>query len=732
MTEDSSIKISVPDTRERKRRQRELLLALGAFLLIIVLTWVELRFLGVNSYLFLGLFNLNFILLLLVLFLVFRNVVKLILERRRRVLGARLRTRLVLLFMTLSLVPTVLMFLLSIKFVQTSVDYWFNTKVESSMQQALEVGQAFYASSRERVRHRGRIVIQEIRKREFAWGGKTMDDFLAAKFEEYGLGLIGVLSPELSEQNWHQAQPWDEAWRQAKSKIDWNKMAETPQYLSTLLPGATADLVVGVMPVDEGKTGYLILGENIGSGLLYKLDQIVRGVDEYKKIKAMKYPIKVALYMILGVMTLLIIFGSMWFGFRLAKEISAPVQALAAGTQRIAKGDLAVRLEDQSRDELGLLVQSFNRMAEDLEHSRHSLTQVNLRLAEQYEILEERGRYIEAVLNNITAGVVSLDGEGRISTINKAAVEMLALDKNGLVGKKPQDLLRGEYLMFFSGMMQQLSSTPGTQWQQQIEVGVRGRQLKLLVNVVALQAFEGESAGVVAVFEDITELEKTQRLAAWKEVARRIAHEIKNPLTPIKLSAQRLERKFGPEIEDPIFKQSTALIARQVEHLQQMVAEFSAFAKLPEIRPEFDHLAPLLEEVVATFQTSHTNIDWRLEYLSEIPGFKFDREAIRRAMINILTNAAEVMDGDGAGEVVVTASRDKKQGVVRVEVSDNGPGLSPEERSRLFEPYFSRKKGGTGLGLTIVKSIVNDHRGYVRVRPNHPKGTTIELELPLA
>ena len=239
------------------------------------------------------------------------------------------------------------------------------------------------------------------------------------------------------------------------------------------------------------------------------------------------------------------------------------------------------------------------------------------------------------------------------------------------------------------------------------------------------------AAGLVAVFEDVTELEKTQRLSAWREVARRIAHEIKNPLTPIKLSAQRLEKRFGPQVADPVFSQCTAVIVRHVEHMQRMVEEFSAFAKLPEITPRPGLLAPLIEEVAALFTHSHGRIEWRLNVKDPLPRFSFDEEAMRRVLINLLTNASEALRDQEGGRVEVAAAYDGRQGVIRLEVADNGPGLPPAERHRLFEPYFSRKEGGAGLGLTIVKSVVSDHRGFVRALPNSPRGARFVVELPV-
>jgi two-component system nitrogen regulation sensor histidine kinase NtrY len=723
------IRINPTSRREQKRRKREYILALVFLLLILGLTWAELKYLSGDYYLILNLLIINVVLLLAMIFYVARNAVRLMLERRRRVLGSKLRTRLVLAFISLSLIPTALIYLVSVKFVQTSVDYWFKGQVEESMEQALELGRAFYGSAQDRLERRGANMIAEIKKSEFAWGGKAMDKYLNDKFGEYDLSLVGVINPEGNEQNTHATAQWSQAWPEIKGKIDWQSLKADPRSWTTIIPKPGSDLVLGVTPVDEGRSGYLVIGETVGQGLLHRLDQIVRGLDEYKKLKTRKYPWKMNLYLTMGVMAMLIILGAIWFGFRLAKELSAPVQALAAGTERIARGDLSVRLEDRSDDELGFLVQSFNRMAADLEQSQKSVQQANERLAQQNQELERRGQYIEAVLNNITSGVISMDAEGRIGTVNTAAEHILGVPGAMLIGKLPHTLLSGDFADMMKEALTHVSANPGTLWQRQIDLPVRSRTIKALVNVVSLRNVGGREAGHVVVLEDITELEKIQRLAAWREVARRIAHEIKNPLTPIKLSAQRLQRKYGERVAEKVFDDCTELIVKQVERLQNMVTEFSAYAKLPEVQPRPDTLAPVLEEVVAMFENTHRRIAWELEFLTPIDIFAFDREAIRKVLINLFTNAAEALRGQRTGRVTVRAAHDKGAGVVSITVADNGPGL-PKDSSRMFEPYYTEKKGGTGLGLTIVRSIVADHRGQVRAKPNVPKGTVFIVELP--
>jgi two-component system nitrogen regulation sensor histidine kinase NtrY len=429
-------------------------------------------------------------------------------------------------------------------------------------------------------------------------------------------------------------------------------------------------------------------------------------------------------------MTLMIILGATWFGFRLAKEISAPIQALAIGTKRIARGDLGVRIDDKSGDELGLLVQSFNKMAMDLENSQIGLKQAKERLERQNAELESKSQYMEAVLDNITAGVISLDAQGRINTFNKAAESILGIESSQVMGSSPVTLLYGEFAHMVQEVLTQLQEIPSSQWQRQVDIKVGDADIRLLVNAVVLHRENGEDSGVVAVFEDITELEKIQRMEAWKEVARRIAHEIKNPLTPIKLSAQRIESKFASRITDPVLTQCTRLIVRQVEHLQEMVKDFSSFAKLPELKPRYGDIQDVLREIKGIFEQSHGRITWSLQADSKLPELKFDHEAMKRVFMNILLNAAEILGNQEDGRVELVVGYVEALHRVRIQISDNGPGLSSDERSRIFEPYFSSKRGGTGLGLTIVKSVIDDHHGYIRVHPNSPQGTTFVIELP--
>jgi two-component system nitrogen regulation sensor histidine kinase NtrY len=718
--------------RDRKRRRRELLFAALAFLLVLLLTWVQLEQFRSGDSLFVVMFNINFVLLIGILLVVLRNGFKLLLERRRGILGSGLRARLVAAFVAFSLLPCLLMCLITTKYVQLSMDFWFKERVETSMSTALElVGSLYERTGRALVHRIGNIraELEETGTDPFSGAG---EDLLRAKAREYGTGPIAVFDASGRAGGISAESEVLDAAKLADARLDREKIRHRGHDV-TLVSTETQDYIFAAVPLDEEAGRLLLAGSELGPGFSAGTELVMRGSREYSHLRSIKNPLKLMLYSSLGVLTALIILGAVWFGFRLARELTEPISALARGTVRVAAGDLGVRLEETPPGEFGVLIRSFNSMASDLEKSRRETT-------EAYTLLEQRnletarhGKYMETVLDNIAAGVVSFDEEGRISTANKAAGDILHLDPGVAVGRRIGDLMPETRGVVAEAVRECLSGRSESRSRRSVDLIIAGEEKRLLLNTVGF-AGEGAYRGAVAVFEDITELERMQRMAAWREVARRIAHEIKNPLTPIKLSAQRLAKKFGPDVKDPAFIQSTELIVQQVEHLQSMVREFSAFAKLPEVKPRPDDILGLLRTVLELFRNSHADIRWELAVTEIPPPLPIDREAMNSAFMNILGNAAEVLhQGEIADPfVLVTVSCPPALNLVRIDVADNGPGLTEQEQSRIFEPYFSRKKGGTGLGLTIVRSVVTDHRGYVRAFRNEGGGTVISMEIPLA
>jgi two-component system nitrogen regulation sensor histidine kinase NtrY len=414
--------------------------------------------------------------------------------------------------------------------------------------------------------------------------------------------------------------------------------------------------------------------------------------------------------------TLLILFSATWFGMRLAKDITIPIQELAEATHRIANGDLNFRIPLKALDEIGVLVQSFNQMTEDLQVSRSEL--------------EQRKKYMEIVLKNVAAGVISIDEKGMVTTINTSAEQMLETKGEAVLEKKFSEVLAKEYVEQIEKLLTELKSSRKDSIERQLTLNLRGKSLSLMINLTTLKDEEGRSLGVVTVFDDLTQLIKAQRVAAWREVARRIAHEIKNPLTPIQLSAQRLRKRYLEKLQPDgaVFDECTRTIVRQVEELKGMVNEFSNFARMPASQPTPNHLNEIIQETLILFQEAHKEV--RFEFIpQDLPVFNIDRDQMKRVLINLIKNSLTAVEREG--EIEIKTSYDPKLQMVRVEVSDNGCGIPDEDKQRLFEPYYSTKKSGTGLGLTIVNAIVADHYGHIRVRDNEPKGTTFLIELPV-
>jgi two-component system nitrogen regulation sensor histidine kinase NtrY len=423
--------------------------------------------------------------------------------------------------------------------------------------------------------------------------------------------------------------------------------------------------------------------------------------------------------MLIGLVVVLL---ASWFGMYLARSVTVPIKLLAEGTQAIAHGDLDYEIPSVGDDEIGQLVNSFNQMTADLRASQTEL--------------ERRRAYTETLVRNVSAGVVGLDPQGVVTAINPYAERMLGLKAGEVLG-------RGWHAVFQPALAEALEKI-FAEHRRPHEVRssiklqpVGGSEIELMVAATALGDGADGELGTVLFLEDVSQLAKVERMEAWREVARRIAHEIKNPLTPIQLSAERLRRQLTSRSDGDakLVDECTRTIIGEVEDLKRLVSEFSAFARMPHLNPLPGDLNPLAEETVATFRDANPGVDFALALTPALPQIAIDRDALKRAMVNLLENAVNAAVGanpNGARpRIDVSTALDAQSGVVTLEVSDNGPGIPPALRTRIFEPYFSTRKGGTGLGLAIVSAIVADHHGFVRVRDNPPRGSRFVLEFPI-
>ncbi len=729
-----------------RRRRRERVLIVFLLICISSLTFLGTRVFRVgvdlplsNSILIFALININVILLLLLVFLSVRNLVKLLFERRKNIMGARLRTKLVLGFVTLSLLPTIILFFASVQFISTSIEYWFNLQIEQSLRQSLEVGQDYYHRIAEEMLTFGNSLSRVMSHEGYMLRNKQeeLEKFVAEKQKEFRLASLKVISENLEQRTSHQDHridlssfndPGADALRKALEKAgDTQLVQSSPQ----------GDLVTGIVPVfsrteSKAVVGLVILTKFVPGSFVNRLKAISDGLQEYRQLKLLKKPVKLSHVITLTTVTLLIIFSSIWFGFYLSREITVPIRELAEGTNRIASGDYDFSIDLESKDEIGVLVNSFNKMTLDLKTSKAKLEEANRELLRGNVELEQRRLYMEIILANVAAGVVSTDSSGRILTMNRSAERMLDVEARGILGRHYREVLSPQYVKIMDGFLADKTLMRKGFMNRQIRVSSEQRRLTLLVSLNVLRDDKDNNHGLVAVFEDLSEIEKSQRMAAWREVARRIAHEVKNPLTPIQLSAQRLKKKYGSrlgETEGEVFRECTEMIIRQVDELKRLVNEFSNFARMPASSPAPADLRETVKEALSLYREAHKAVELVFQDSKEIPVFNLDREQMKRVMINLLDNAIEAMNGQG--RVVVELDYDPVLQMVRIEVADNGKGISPEHKARLFEPYFSTKKQGTGLGLAIVSTIVADHNGFVRVQDNQPKGSKFVIELPV-
>ena len=734
------------ERQDLRRRRRERYIIASLMLLVVLLTTLGFRVLDLgielplpHSILVFALINLNVILLLLLLFLIVRNLVKLLFERRKRIMGAKLRVKLVLAFILLSLLPTILLFFVSVQFISISIEYWTKLPIERSLKTSLEVGQSYYDREAEELFGFGNHLSRLITYHGYMLVSRQdqLDKFIAEKRREYGLASIKVYSRSLELRSRVHDEGIDlSPFKEAKEVFLTRALEEGAEYQDRQF-SAHGHLIECILPVfsrteSKAVVGLVTLSEFIPGSFVTRLEAISRGLEEYKQFKVLKRPVKISHLITLSIVTLLIIFSSIWFGFYLSKGITVPIQELAEGTKRIAAGDYDVFIDLESHDEIGDLVHSFNRMTMDLKNSKVQLERANEELIRSNIEIERRRLYMEIVLANVAAGVVSASTDGRIQTINKSAERMLQVRREEMIGRHYREVIGEKYVKLINGLFQDGTLFRKGFLERTIRLPVGNRTLTLLVHLNVLLDDKGGYVGLVAVFEDLTEIEKAQRMAAWREVARRIAHEVKNPLTPIQLSAQRLRRKYGEKLsreDGKVFEECTSMIINQVEALKGLVNEFSSFARMPALDPKPEDVAGIIREAVSLYKEAETGV--RIEFVGQdgVPPVRVDREQMKRVMINLLDNAIAAMEG--RGEIRIGLETDPDRRAVRISVEDSGKGIPADHKSRLFEPYFSTKKQGTGLGLAIVNTIVSEHRGRIRVEDNEPQGSRFIIDLPV-
>jgi two-component system, NtrC family, nitrogen regulation sensor histidine kinase NtrY len=687
------------------------------------------------SVLLYGLTVLNLTLLLVLVFMLGRNLVRMLIERRRGVLGARLRMQLLLVFLLMAVAPSLLLLVVGSDLIQQTVDRWFNVDVDRILSSSQALGAAVHESVAERSRIHARILAGELERRGLLTpaGDSRLRRTVEARARELQIDLVNVFGPEgerlaVMDPRLPAAASYDSASGEALAEA-----ALSGREAEATLPFATGELVRVAVPVrgaDRAVKGVVIVGSFIRGDVAGEAREVQERYTKFRKAQTFRGPIKAVYLSFYLFPTLLILFGAVWLSLYLARRITSPLRLVAEGAERIAAGERRVKVDfPAGSDEFQALIASFNRMSERLARSEEEVEFNRSGLTRKNQELEERRRLTETVLETVGTGVVVVDHEGTVTVVNAAAARLLEMEA-GVVGRRLEDVLTGPGREEVLSLAQRLLSGRVARQDRDVILPSRGRDRHLAVTVVPLPGPLGSPPGAVLVLDDLTPLMRAQKVAAWGEVARKLAHEIKNPLTPIQLSAQRVRKaylKSDPAFEK-ILTECTRAIVDEVEALKNLVDEFAQFARLPAANLAPASLHDVIDQALSLYDGLFAGVTIHRRFTPDLPSLRLDADQMKRVLINLVDNAIEATNKKG--QVVIATEFDRAQGRARLLVTDDGPGVSPEDRERLFVPHFSTKRRGSGLGLAIVSRIVQEHHGVIRVEDNQPRGARFVVELP--
>jgi two-component system nitrogen regulation sensor histidine kinase NtrY len=705
-------------------------IALVSFLLLTALAIVlQLQYRGFegplsDNILIFILINANFLLLTAVIFMMARSLWKVWMERRQGVLGARFRTKLVFAFVSLSFIPPVLLFLIGSGMFTRSIERLFSLRIENSLKDAVSVSQEYYDRLEKEAFDFGKQISTQMTDARIMtqFENQVLKEYLTRKAEEYGLGSVELFSS-----------PRERSVTVVTNQYPPKTFTRTPvDLVAKAFKGDEAADVTGsakrgeimrvVVPLYELSSteaerqvvAALAVSFYIPQSLAAKAVVIREGYAQYRSAFSGKEPIKLSYRLGFLSVTLALLLAAIWVALRVAAGITVPIRKLAEGTAAVAAGRFDYRINETSDDEVGVLIDSFNKMTLDLQQSR--------------ERVEQEVNYKKTILSNIETGVVSIDRTGRITTVNQSASEILGIQEQGVLGRRYDEAFEFLELEPIRGLFRRLEQGQGRE-EKELQLNVRGRMLTLRMRISTLRDGNGAVIGSVITFDDLTELLRAKKAETWQDVARRIAHEFKNPLTPIKLSAERLRKKHAEGSPDfnAIFDECSLTIVQEADGLRKLVDEFANFARMPSSNPILQPLAPVLESVVQLYSGAHKDIVFAKDIQPDMPEVFIDHEQIKRVFINLFENAIEAMGGSGR---ILVAMKMTPAGMAQIDIADEGPGIAAEDVPKLFEPEFSRKKTKSGLGLAIVLRIIKDHHGTISVTQNDPHGARFIIELP--
>jgi two-component system nitrogen regulation sensor histidine kinase NtrY len=670
--------------------------------------------------------------------LLIRNLVKLIVERRKGILGATLRMKLVFFYLALVLLPAIVLFTGSAKVIKETVEAILRTPLEY-LTRGENVVDEWTAYFRDQSLRRAIGLAEELRAENPTGSAapaeiamllqrrRSMEGLQMVQVVVEGRGVVaaaeGVLQPELRGSLLAALE--EQVAQVLEEGVESAEIAKMGQ-------GLIAHAAVLLTPVSPEQPGparrqIVAVALEVPTGIAANVAGIHEAAQSYRQFRYHRRDLVRFYVTLIGLVFIATVFVATWIGLYVARRITEPIQEMAQASREISAGNLDVRIRTRAGDEMGMLVDSFNEMASELRDNRELITRSTADLRRSNRELDERRRFIETLVANLSTAVISLDPLGRVMTANPAAEKILGVSL--VVGVDAGQAFEEKELEILADVLEKVAGSVTRSFRRELELPGSAPTQQVSVQVTPLESRTGERLGSLLMVEDLTDLVRAQRLLAWQEVARRIAHEFKNPLTPIQLAAQRLRKKFVEKADDldQVLIESTASIEHEVSGLKLLLDEFSRFARMPRVSPKPVLFREVVESVLALY-SGLSQIRWDVDVDPELGSVKVDAQQMRRALINLIDNAVGAVGG--SGEIAISAGVDRESGRLHIEISDSGPGIQPEDRDKMFVPYFSTKKRGTGLGLTIVHKVVTDHGGTIRVEDNEPSGARFVIELP--
>lgn len=729
---------------EQSRHRRKVFLAFLLFLVpaLFFLGWsqasLNLSFLSPRSpgqaILLLALSTFIFLAFVIFALILLRILLKLYVERREQQMGSRFKTKMVVAFLGLSLVPVCFLFAFAYGLLNRSIDRWFGFPSDLVREDAAALAQGLQSQAEQRALN---ISARLARDGDLSRAMTRADrSAITSRMSEMALDTDSEAAVCLDTQARVLARVGG-AWFKPSEFPGLLQRAAQHEELSGHAGSGGYEIFAVAQPVVDARgemLGAVAGAMRLPRKLLATSDEIRGEIQKYDALSREGKAAKRMYMSMLWLLTLLILFIATWFALFLSKQVSVPIQALAQATEEVAKGNLAFRVSARADDELGILIKSFNQMTRQLQENRQAIEQAAKELQQANRQMEERGHTIEAILESIPTAVISFDPEGRITRVNSTAQRLFGR-ADVQAPRSLTDLFSAEDAREVARLFRRAARQGGVTRQLELDWG--GRRAYVALTISPVRARHG-AVGSVLVLEDLTESLRAQRATAWQEVAQRIAHEIKNPLTPIQLSAERLQRlieRAGPTASTqellPAVSESVSLISREVSTLKSLVDEFSAFARFPASRLVSSSLNTIVEQALNVFEGRLNGIVIHRDLAADLPSIAADPEQIKRAVVNLIDNAAEALEHSLRKEIWVRTALEPDRDLVEMVVADSGPGIPLEAKEKLFLPYFSTKRRGTGLGLAIVSRIVAEHGGSIRVEENRPTGTKFVIELPL-